>query len=101
VCIVQGQFDWKDGGFSNEIWIDKINWPGRSGYLSSERRQWLMQTVTEDGSVVSEPVGWVQTYSSLTELIVNNAGHLAPMDQPERLYSMIQTFISGKDFLTN
>lgn len=92
-CTIQGQFDWKDGPFSNEIWINQIDWPLRAEYLSAERRVWK---VTDEATGQSVPSGWVQSYDNLTELIVSSAGHLAPMNQPSNLLSMITTFIRNQ-----
>ena len=90
-----------------------MDWPGRFGYLSAERKVWLIPAddtkqsssskshstiTTKTGTMMA---GWVQSFENLTELIVNGAGHLAPMNQPQRLYSMLQTFINGDKFLTN
>mmetsp|Transcript_3117 Transcript_3117/g.4808 ORF Transcript_3117/g.4808 Transcript_3117/m.4808 type:complete len:431 (+) Transcript_3117:79-1371(+) len=95
VLLYQGQFDWKDGPFSNEKWIMQMDWPGRGKYLSAPRRKWL--TEYNGATHIS---GWVQEYDTLTEIVVNGAGHLAPMNEPERLYEMISTFIESKAFLT-
>lgn len=54
--------------------------------------------MTSDANGASELSGWVQAYGSLSELIVNGAGHLAPMNQPERLYSMITAFVFNQPF---
>lgn len=95
VLLYQGQFDWKDGAFSNELWINRMNWDGKEAYLSAPRLKWLTPLNGED--VLS---GWVQTYGPLTELVVNAAGHLAPMNQPERLFDMITTFVLNEKFKT-
>lgn len=96
VLLYQGQFDWKDGPAQNEKWIDQIDWSGKRGYLAARRGIWM----TPNSQQVLEPSGWVQSSGTLTELVVNNAGHLAPMDQPERLLSMISTFVENKAFAT-
>jgi vitellogenic carboxypeptidase-like protein len=76
------------------VWIEKLEWPGRKDYLAAPRLPWILSS---DKSTLA---GWVQTYSNLTELVINGAGHLAPMDQPERLADMITTFVEGSQFLT-
>ena len=96
VLLYQGQFDWKDGPSQNEKWINQVEWSGKQGYLSSTRNIWL----TTNSEQADEYSGWVQNYGSLTELIVNAAGHLAPMNQPDRLLSMISTFVENKPFRT-
>jgi vitellogenic carboxypeptidase-like protein len=98
VLLYQGQFDWKDGPAQNEKWINQVDWSGKEGYLSAKRDIWM--TTTLNSQQAMEASGWVQSSGTLTELVVNAAGHLAPMDQPERLLSMISTFVENKEFVT-
>lgn len=93
---MQGQFDWKDGPFSNEKWIHSIDWEGKAAYLAAPRKQWKIPT-TEGKTALA---GWVQTSGNLTELVINAAGHLAPMDQPERSYDMIYRFVHNQEYIT-
>ena len=67
--------------------------------MAAERRKWLIVD-EEGGEEAKSPAGWVQAYGTLSEIVVNAAGHLAPMDQPERLYQMITTFVRNENFLT-
>ena len=46
-----------------------------------------------------EPAGWIQSFDALTEVVINGAGHLAPMNQPERLVTMISNFVYNNEFL--
>lgn len=96
VLLYQGQFDWKDGPAQNEQWINQVDWDGKQGYLSAKRGIWM----TPNSKNTMELSGWVQSSGTLTELVVNAAGHLAPMDQPDRLLSMISTFVENKPFAT-
>ncbi len=75
-----------------------MQWPDRASYLSADRLKWLTYSASEDKKVLS---GWVQTFGALTEIVVNGAGHLAPMNQPERLLEMISTFIRNEKFDTD
>jgi len=72
-----------------------LNWEYKNEYLDSNRMKWL----TYDTNNILEYAGWIQTYSNLTECIINNAGHLAPMNQPLRLLSMITSFINNEAFI--
>lgn len=92
----QGQFDWKDGPFSNEKWLERIDWSGRAGYLAAERTRWATKML--NGQL--DTSGWVQSYGPLSEVVINAAGHLAPMDQPERLYAMITAFVLNEPLLS-
>ena len=100
VLLYQGQFDWKDGPAQNEQWLNQVDWAGKKGYLSAPRSIWMTPTSPNSQEQAMESAGWVQSYGTLTELVVNGAGHLAPMDQPNRLLSMISTFVENKPFET-
>jgi carboxypeptidase C (cathepsin A) len=94
---LQGQFDWKDGPFSNEKWIHSIDWEGKAAYLAAPRRQWKVPRASGGEPALA---GWVQSSGNLTELVINAAGHLAPMDQPERSYDMIYRFVKNQEYIT-
>jgi len=97
VLLYQGQFDWKDGPFSNEAWITRLEWEGRTGFLAAERTLWLSSSDPAAPTPLL-PAGWLQTYSNLTECVINAAGHLAPMNQPVRLQTMITNFVTNTPF---
>lgn len=44
------------------------------------------------------PAGWVQRYGLLTECVIADAGHLAPMDQPARALDMVIRFTEGMEW---
>lgn len=98
VLLYQGQFDWKDGPFSNEVWLDRLDWNDRAAYLTADRNIWLSATESDTTQESLTPAGWVQSYGNLTECIINAAGHLAPMNQPQRLMTMITHFVSNEPF---
>ncbi len=72
-----------------------MDWKYRDEYLRSPRNIW--QTERDSGSLALS--GWVQTYDKLTEIVINGAGHLAPMNQPESLFGMITRFVNNQPFL--
>jgi len=43
-------------------------------------------------------VGHYKTYGNLTQVVVYDAGHLVPMDQPESASDMLKKFLS-KEFV--
>jgi hypothetical protein len=40
--------------------------------------------------------GYAKKAAGLTQVKIRNAGHLAPIDQPARLYDLFTRFISNK-----
>lgn len=64
----QGQLDWIDGVYSNEAWINALQWSGAENYRKSERE-------TIDG-------GYKRSYGPLTEAMIIATGHLAIKEKP-------------------
>ena len=93
VLLYQGQFDLKDGYSNNQAWIDDIDWPGREAFVKAQRKTWIQK-----GSIF--PAGYVRSSGPVTEVLIRNAGHLTPMDQPEICQKMIECFVNGKSIDT-
>jgi vitellogenic carboxypeptidase-like protein len=89
VLLYQGQFDWKDGASSNEAWVATL---GVESYLNATRR--IMYRDGEEGKRV--PYGWIKGSGILKDAVVQNAGHMVPMDQPLAAYDMMAKFVRGK-----
>mmetsp|Transcript_13163 Transcript_13163/g.52527 ORF Transcript_13163/g.52527 Transcript_13163/m.52527 type:complete len:488 (+) Transcript_13163:56-1519(+) len=64
-----------------------IPWKGQDAFLTSERQIWK---VHPDDYQVAGYVRQAQTY---TQIVVRDAGHLVPSDQPERALDMITRFV--------
>ena len=43
-------------------------------------------------------VGSSRSTGNLTQVLVNGAGHLVPMDQPENALALLETFIADEPF---
>lgn len=89
VLLFQGQFDLKDGVVSNDDWIREIDWKGKEKYLELKRQVWKWN---------GKPVGWFKEVENLAEVIIANAGHMAPMDQPEAALDMITRWIKRESY---
>lgn len=86
VLLYQGQFDLRDGVASSEAWMQLLQWEDLQDFFASERKIWTM-----NGSLA----GYVRSFSSLTHVVISNAGHLAPADQPHGAQRMIEGWILG------
>jgi carboxypeptidase C (cathepsin A) len=67
-------------------WTSQIGWPGQNAYNNAQNQTW---------TVAGKVAGYYKYAANLTHLIVYNAGHMAPFDQPQNTQSMLYTFISG------
>eukprot|EP00301_Raphidiophrys_heterophryoidea_P011903 c1814_g1_i1.p1 GENE.c1814_g1_i1~~c1814_g1_i1.p1 ORF type:complete len:253 (+),score=54.93 c1814_g1_i1:847-1605(+) len=91
VMLYQGQFDLKDGVISTEIWVKNVQWSGIPSYQNASRCEWRSPS---DGSIL----GYAKKFSNLTNVVIRNAGHMAPMDQPVAAYDLIGRFIRDVSF---
>lgn len=87
VLLYQGQFDLQDGVASSEAWIRLLQWEGIKSFYASDRKVW------KENNVVA---GYVRSYSSLTHVVISNAGHLVPADQEYHSQRMIEGWVSGE-----
>lgn len=84
VLLYEGQFDLRDGVASTEAWLQLIQWNRIHDFLAAERKVWKMNDVL---------AGYVRLQSCLTHVVISNAGHLAPADQPHACQRMIEGWI--------
>lgn len=88
VLLYQGQCDLRDGVVSTEAWIKEMRWAGLGEFLAAERRVWRRNG--------EELAGYVQSYGSLTHVVVLGAGHLVPADQSLNSQAMIENWVMEK-----
>jgi hypothetical protein len=75
------------------MWLSEFNWNTsveRAAWAALGRAPWA----TADGTVQ----GHGRRLGNLTQLNVQGAGHLVPMDQPARALLMLNLFASGAGF---
>jgi carboxypeptidase C (cathepsin A) len=88
VLIYNGLEDGKDSNFmSTELWLSALKWPFKNEFAHTVSCVWRT-----DGKVA----GYAKTSGGLTQVKIRNAGHLAPIDQPARLFDLFNHFISNK-----
>ena len=92
VLLYNGAMDMDCNILGTLDWLHTVPWRGQSEFntTSSGRQQW-----TANGGVA----GWSRTVHNFTQLVINNAGHMVPMNQPEVSLAMINTLLSGKPFV--
>ncbi|KAL2244311.1 serine carboxypeptidase-like 50 [Sesamum indicum] len=84
LLLYQGQCDLRDGVVSTLAWMKKMKWEGIGEFLEAERKVWRV-----DGKLA----GYVQKWESLSHVVVLNAGHLVPTDQPMNSQLMIEDWV--------
>ncbi|TKY59032.1 Serine carboxypeptidase 50 [Spatholobus suberectus] len=92
VLLYQGQYDLRDGVVQTEVWVKTMKWEGIVEFLNAERKIW---------KVNGELAGYVQSWKSLTNVVVLGAGHLLPTDQPVNSQAMIEDWVLERGLFKN
>ena len=88
--IYNGQLDICIPAALTEDYVATLNWKGAKEYARASRGIWRV-----DGEVA----GYAKEVGHFKEVMVRNAGHILPYDQPKWAFDLIQRFIEGKSFL--
>lgn len=88
-----------------------LQWLGAQKFKNATRTVWRVTSHELDScgnnssdnyrrcnATVNNVAGYATTYGPLTVLMVRNAGHMVPYDQPVWAHDMISKFTSGKPF---
>jgi len=89
VLIYNGQLDVIIAHPLTQSFIDSLQWPGKAAFDSAPRNQW---------KVGSQLAGYVKTAGNFSQVLVRNAGHMVPYDQPKWAYDLLSRFTKGKIF---
>lgn len=88
VLIYYGDMDYICNWRSGELLINSLEWKGKSKYMNQTYKDFKLPNGTK--------VGEFKKADNFTFLVVNNAGHMVPMDQKEAALHMLKTFVDGE-----
>ncbi|MFC5730814.1 MULTISPECIES: S10 family peptidase [Nocardioides] len=86
VLIYNGVFDMDCNFMGTDAWICALDWSFRDEFLSTSRIPWLVDGVL---------AGRFRRARTLTQLLVDGAGHLVPMDQPQNALRLLEQFLGS------
>ncbi|KAK4875529.1 hypothetical protein RN001_011951 [Aquatica leii] len=89
ILLYSGQLDIIVAYPLSANFIRKLKFAGSEEYKTAKRHQWII-----DGDVA----GYVKQAGNFTEILVRNAGHFVPTDQPVWALDMLTRFTAGKPF---
>lgn len=69
--------------------FQKLNWKGAEEYKTAKRDVWYVE---------EELAGYAKTVRNFSEILVRNAGHLVPKNQPKWALDMYNRFIFNQPF---
>jgi cathepsin A (carboxypeptidase C) len=89
VLIYNGLYDMDCNFMGTDDWLASLEWSGSQAFHKQPRLPW-----TDNG----ELLGHFRSTGNLTQVLVNGAGHLVPMDQPKSALKMLDIFLNKKRF---
>jgi len=89
VLIYSGQTDVIIGPPLTEMFLTLVPWKGQERLQTAERAVWRIKDSD------SEVAGYATVVDDFAYVIVRNAGHIAPYDQPAACRDMIERFVQG------
>lgn len=89
VCIYNGQLDVIVAYPLTINYLKKLNFPDAQKYKDAPRYIWR---------VGKEIAGYVHEVGSIVEVLVRNAGHMVPHDQPKWAFDLITRLTHSKSF---
>ncbi|XP_011630686.1 LOW QUALITY PROTEIN: venom serine carboxypeptidase-like [Pogonomyrmex barbatus] len=89
VLIYNGQLDIIVAYPLTENYLKHLQWSGAEKYAKAPRKIWM---------VGNDLAGYTKTVDNLTEVLVRNAGHMVPKDQPKWALDLITRFTHNKNF---
>lgn len=91
--LFSGQVDWIVGVPLTENFLDKLEWANKTAYSTAPRH--VYRIPGEESKVA----GYVkQVGTQFYYVIIRQAGHMVPYDQPYRGFDMIKRFVYAKPF---
>ncbi|XP_015075010.1 serine carboxypeptidase-like 50 [Solanum pennellii] len=92
VLLYEGQLDLRVGLVSTEAWVKRMKWEEIDKFLEADRKVWRVN---------DELAGYVQKWRNLSHVVVLDAGHLVPHDQPLNSQAMIEDWVLEKGVFAN
>lgn len=87
VLFYNGQLDIIIGYPLTLNFLQQLKFDGSDEYKNSQRKQWYVN---------NELAGYIKKAGNLTEVLVRNAGHLVPRDQPLWAFDLISKFVRNR-----
>ncbi|MGX6640923.1 S10 family serine carboxypeptidase-like protein [Legionella pneumophila] len=88
ILIYNGLEDGKDSNFlSTELLLASLDWHGKNAFAKAPTCIWRTN---------NEVSGYAKGAVGLTQVKIRGAGHLAPIDQPARVFDLFKHFINDK-----
>lgn len=84
--LYYGQNDDNCGAWGAQPWLKEVDYEPMQDLLAQSSAPWY--TVSGDGIA-----GRIKSQDNLVYAVVYGAGHMVPLDQPERAYDLFTEFV--------
>lgn len=97
VLLYQGADDGQDGPAGTNAWLRELaDFDELRDFERQVPELWFADGDGADATpAAGAAAGWRRAAGLLTQVVVRNAGHMAPHDQPRATQTMIQTWVQG------
>lgn len=89
VMVYNGQLDIIVAYALTDNYLSKLQWSGAEEFRSAPRKKWMSK---------GELAGYVKQAGNLSQVLVRDAGHMVPADQPRWAMDLLNRFIANKPF---
>jgi len=90
VYLYNGNYDLICNFYGTSSYLNAMPWSGQNGFNKATNGTWTGPN--------GQPAGNFRTYENLNYVVVYNAGHMVPHDQPENALDLLNHIITGKPF---
>jgi len=87
VMIYNGNYDLICDWMGTAAWSDAMTWPGQQKFLQAPNKTWA--------GANGQPAGTYKSAQNLVRVVVANAGHMSPFDQPANTQIMVWQFLNN------
>ncbi|XP_034234447.1 venom serine carboxypeptidase [Thrips palmi] len=89
VMVYNGQLDIIVAYALTDNYLSKLKWSGAEEFRRAPRKKWVSK---------GELAGYVKQAGKLSQVLVRDAGHMVPADQPRWAMDLLNRFIANKPF---
>jgi carboxypeptidase C (cathepsin A) len=83
-------FDMSCGFVGTERIFHDLDWEYQGEWQDLDRKVWVLPP--------DKTLGYIKSYKNLTQVVIPDAGHLAPIDKPLVSRNMISNWLFGREF---
>jgi len=89
VIIYSGDQDFAVSFVGSQSWISNLKWKYQNQFNNAEQEKWLLDKYI---------AGYITTYDNLSLILIRQAGHLVPTDQPLVASELLRHLVTNTPF---